>query len=241
MQSRGTGACGVALVMTLVTTSIAEAQRRPMVQQPLRQGASQLMIGGTQLDINDLNARLGDAGYPTFAEEFLQLGFAHTSLRHRLLLGFELAGLMRPAATTDDGAWRTRVAGGYGMFNIGYDAFRDGGFSVQPKVGVGAGGVVLAITDRAAPSFDDVLAQPGRGVQMTSGSLLLDGSIGVQYRMRPGTALGARNLVLGIRGGYTQSVLHGEWRRETGDAPGGPTAGWGGPHLEFLIGRSTRR
>jgi opacity protein-like surface antigen len=241
MRWHNTRACGIVLALTLVTASIAEAQRRPMAQPPARQGTNQLMIGGTQLDINDLNARLGDAGYPTFAEEFFQLGFGHTSMRERLLLGFELAGLMRPAATTDDGAWRTRVAGGYGMFNIGYDAFREGGFSVQPKIGVGAGGVVLAITERAAPGFDDVLAQPGRGVQMTTGSLLLDGSLGVQYRMRPGTALGARNLVLGVRGGFTQSVLHGEWRRETGDAPGGPTAGWGGPHLEFLIGRTTRR
>jgi hypothetical protein len=227
----------VAIVVAL-TTSPLEAQRRPAL--PGTQGF--VMLGGSQLDIAELNARLAAFGYPTFDDQFAQFGFGLAFGRERLLLGFELAGLVRPSAVTEDNRFRTRVSGGYGLFNIGYDAFRDGGFAIQPKLGVGGGAVMLNITDRDAPTFDQVLAQPGRGVELRTGSLLVDGSIAVTYRFGPRLARrGARSLLLGARAGYTQSVLRGEWMREATDAPGGPTAGWGGPHVEFMIGRSVRR
>lgn len=232
--------CGA---LVLASAAPLEAQRRPVPVQPAPRGLqTMLMIGGSQLDIGELNDRLAAFGYPRFDEQFLQLGFNGAVVRDRLLLGFELAGQLRPASTTADNRFRTRVTGGYAMLNLGYDALRQGGFSLQPKVGVGGGGINLQITDRDAPPFDELLAQPGRGVHMTSGSLLVDGSLGIVYRLQPrATARGLRGIMIGARGGYTQSVLRGEWMRQAADAPGGPRAGWGGPHFEFLIGRSLRR
>jgi hypothetical protein len=219
------------------------AQRRPaMPTSAVAERQSMLFIGGTQLDITDLNARFAAAGYPAFDEQFLQLGYAAARARDRLLLGVEVAGQLRPAATRADNRYRTRVIGGYAMFNLGIDAFQQGGFSLQPKVGIGGGGINVQITDREAPTFDEVLAQPGRGVQLTSGTLIVDGSLGIVYRFRPrSTARGPRGFLVGARGGYTQSLLRGEWMRDATDAPGGPRAGWAGPHLEFMIGRTTRR
>jgi hypothetical protein len=226
----------LAALLAVVMTASAEAQRRP--GGPVRTSEGLVMIGGTRLDVGELNERLSAHAYPTFDEQFLQLGYARSMNRGPVRLGFELAGVGRPAATTADNLYRTRLGGGYAMLNVGYDVYNDGRFSVQPKIGAGGGALSLTITDRAAPSFDEVLAQPGRGVNLSAGSMLLDGSIGVRYRLAP---RGQRALLLGVRGGYTQSLLHGDWSRRHADAPGGPTAGWGGPHFEFMIGHSLRR
>jgi hypothetical protein len=231
-----------AVAAAVVLAAPLEAQRRPLLQQQVRTSESALLVGGSRLDIEDLNARLAAFGYPSFDDAFLQLGLVRWTGRDRLQLGVELAGLVRPGATTDDFRYATRVHAGYGMLNIGYDVYRHGGLSVRPKLGLGAGAVMLAITDHASPGFDDILAQPGTDVRLGSGSLLLDGSVGVSYRMQPRTApRGTRSLVLGARAGWTQSLLHGEWAREQSAAPGGPTTGWGGPHLELVVGRTTRR
>jgi hypothetical protein len=56
------------------------------------------------------------------------------------------------------------------------------------------------------------------------------------------TARGLRGFAIGVRGGYSASVMDFGW--STGhhsDVPGGPGAGWGGPHVEFTIGRYTGR
>jgi hypothetical protein len=242
MHIRLPGAVLTATILPLLALAPLEAQRRPMVQTPGRAAEVVFMIGGTQLDIGDLNARLAAAGYPTFGEEFLQLGLIGSVLRQRLLLGFEAAGQTRPASATADNRHRVRLAGGYGMVNLGYEVLRAGGFTIRPKAGLGGGGVMLRVADRDPATFDQILVQPGRSVQLGTGSLLLDGSVGLGYALSPRpTPRGLRGLVIGIRAGYTHSVLHGEWMRERSDAPGGPTAGWGGPHVEFIIGRTMTR
>jgi hypothetical protein len=231
-----------AAAVLLVAVPVEAQQRRLPVQQQARVTESALMIGASSLDLGELNERFAAFGYPTFDEQFLQAGFAWSTARQRVRLGFEMAGLGRPSATTANNQYRTRLGAGYAMFNLGLDVYRERGLAVQPKVGIGGGAIMLGITDRASPTFDQVLAQPGRGVQLSSGSMLLDASLGLTYRLQPRpTQRGSRALMLGARAGWTQSLLHSEWMRDHTDAPGGPTAGWGGPHFEFMIGRSTRR
>jgi hypothetical protein len=208
------------------------------------QQASQsfLFVGGTRLDVSELNTRLEARGYPAFDDQFVQFGFARSSARDRVLLGFELAAAVRPTETTGNNLYTTQLTAGYAMLNLGYAAFAQDGLRVTPKVGIGGGGLTLAIRERTSPTFEEALTQPGRSVALTNGSLLLDGSLGVSYRLRPDSGpRGTRGFEVGVRGGYTQSVFTGGWAIETADAPGGPDAGWGGPHLEFTIGRYVGR
>jgi hypothetical protein len=240
MTIRSTTTSAALLAGLLLAAALPlEAQRRPpLAPMAGAAGHAALLIGGSRLDITDLNARLAGAGYPTFDEEFLQIGLTGARARDRLLLGMEVAGQFRPAAVSADNRWRTSAGGAYAMFNVGVDAFRQAGFSLQPKLGIGGGGISVRITDREAPTFDQVLAQPGRSVHMTTGSVLVDGSLGVLYRTGP--RLGGRGFVIGARAGYTQSLLRGEWMRDRTDAPGGPRAGWAGPHVELMVGRTRR-
>lgn len=231
-----------ALALSVSVTASADAQQRRMDATSGRQAEGALFIGGSRLDLDDLNSRLTAHGYPEFGGDFPQVGGLLGVTRQKLHLGLEFASGARPSEVRDDGRYRSTVRAGYGMFNVGYDAVAEGGFTLRPRVGVGAGALNLSIEDRQPASFDEVLIAPGRSVNLTGGSLLLDASVGATYRVRTGTtARGARSLFVGVRGGYTTSVLHGGWREVHADVSGGPEAGWGGPHLEVMIGRSTSR
>jgi hypothetical protein len=235
MNVRRTAPACISLVCALFWSDALQAQRSG-ARAPARETA--VMIGSSRLDTKALNERLAAAGYPAFDQQYLMLGLVTSRQVGDFRIGAELAGLTRPTATTDDNRWRTQTGGGYAMFNVGHTVVQEGGLAITPKAGIGAGAVTLRIADRDAPSFDEVLANPGRGVHLSSSSLLLDGSLAVRYRT--GGRAARRAFLIGVRAGYTHSLLHADWRRHDRDAPGGPTAGWGGPHFEVLLGRALR-
>jgi hypothetical protein len=238
-------AAGMLAVAGTMWAAGAEAQqRRPgaMAPQP-RHMEGMVFLGASQLDLNELNAGLARRGYPTFSSTLPQIGGVMSVGRQDIRLGLEFGGGARPSEVTADGRYRTELTAGYGMFNVGYQADAGGGFRVHPKLGIGGGGINLTIMDRSPANFDQLLLQPGRSSSLMHGSLLVDGSLGITYELLPeATSRGLRSLVLGVRAGYTTSVLQGGWMmHRTGDVAGGPDAGWGGPHVEFMIGRTRIR
>jgi hypothetical protein len=232
----------VALLLTALVQAPAQAQLRPGSQPAAeRVSRTMVMVGGSQLDIEALNTRLEGAGYPTFDDRFFAMGLNFARYRGPVVLGLEVGGLTRPSRSTEDFQYSTSLNAGYLLLNVGYAIVQEGALELVPKAGLGFGSVVLGITDQGTPTFDDVLADPGRSTSMATASLLLDGSLGMTYRLGARAPRVVRGLALGARVGYTQSLLHSEWTRDLSNAPGGPDAGWGGPHVEFMIGRWTGR
>jgi hypothetical protein len=229
------------------TSAEAQSARRPppppaptVLVGPNPSGMSFLAIGGQRLDLGDLNARMVAAGYPAFSEDFLTVGFGGYGARQSVLLGFEVHGLSGPSETTANGQFRTRLTGGHGVLTLGYAALTTPRADLFPMVGIGAGGVVLEILDRGAPTFDDVLRNPPRNARLSSGGLVIDTSLGTTLRLtaRPRPARGgAGGLAVGLRAGYTFSPLTGEWRTDAeNDVAGGPDVSTEGAYLRATIG-----
>lgn len=245
-------ACAAASMTLLVGAGLpqtAAAQRMALPSifsaeaQPFGAGGGMgfFSVGWQRLDLGDLNPRLEAAGYPAFAEDFLSLGGSGYFVRQRVIIGGEGNGLLRPSETTADGAFRTRLSGGYGMFNLGYALASSPRAALFPMVGIGGGGVVLEILDRATPNFDDVLLNPQRGARLTSGGLMLDASAGVTYRLteppprRP--RRGSGGLALGLRAGYTFAPFTTEWRTDAGnDVAAGPDVSLQGAYVRVMLG-----
>jgi hypothetical protein len=203
-------------------------------------GMAFFAVGWQRLDLGDVNPHLQAAGYPAFSEDFVSLGGSTHALRRRVMIGGEGHALVGPSETSLDGQFRTRLAGGYGMFNLGYALVTGPRTALFPTVGFGAGGVVLDILDRGAPSFGEVLQNPRRSARLTSGGLLLDGSVGLSYRLterprRPGRGPGG--LAVGLRAGYTFTPFTTEWRTDAGnDVAGGPEVSLQGVYLRAMVG-----
>jgi len=215
----------------------AEAQRTR--GHEARDGAAFLSVGWQRMDLGELNLRLTAAGYPTFDEQRLTLGGGAYSFRDRVVLGAEGHAVVGPGETTLDGNHRTRLTGGIGTVHLGYTVVRTPRLRIHPMIGLGGAGATLDIVDRTAPSFDDVLAQPGRNARLVSGSLILDASVGSTIRLtdsvRPRGGRGG--LALGVRAGHGFAPFAGEWRMESGnDVAGGPEVTLAGPYVRVMVG-----
>lgn len=232
------GAAGlIALALLLVGAHTpAEAQWR---SGPA--GRGYFAVGAQGLDVSELNARFTAADYPAVDDRLLSLGGGGLVSRGRLLMGGEGHGVIGPRHSAQNDDLSVRVAGGYGMFVLGYALHRQGGLDVFPHIGLGGGGLSITIDERSAPTFDDVLENPRRGARIGSGQFLLNAGLGLDYTFRGQSRRARRGgPVVGVRAGYMYAPMTAEWVTGTGTLPGGPDAGFTGPYLRLVIGGGGR-
>jgi hypothetical protein len=242
MNTRVGVVTGLAAALMLAIPAAAQRPSPAMPGAEPRQREAALFVGISQLDINEFNAKIYEGAYLDIDRNLPQVGFSWAMTRQGVRFGFEMAGGGSRSGIRRDSRYRYDLTAGHALFNIGVLAVERGGLALHPKVGIGGGGLSFNITDRQPATFEQILIDPARNVSLTQASLLVDASMGATYRLRPdGMSRGGRSLMLGVRAGYTTSLLHGDWRSGRNDAPGGPDAGWGGPHVEFMIGRATAR
>jgi hypothetical protein len=201
-------------------------------------GRGYFEIGYMALDLDDLNGRLGPEGYPALDGSFLTLGGGGYGERGRLLIGGEGHAVLGASEDVPDGRRRVSLDGGYGLFRIGFIASSPGGVDVVPALGVGGGGLTLGILERSAPTFGEVLDEPGRSSRLSSGSFLLDASIAAHYRIpsrREDDAEGG--LMIGLHAGYTFAAGGSSWRLDgLNDVSGGPAVRIEGAYIRLAIG-----
>ncbi|MBM3771128.1 MAG: hypothetical protein FJW27_07550 [Acidimicrobiia bacterium] len=142
--------------------------------------------------------------------------------------------------------YETALNGGYGFFNVGYLAARRGHLHVYPFAGIGGAGAQLRIAESSAPTFEEVLRNPGRSASLTKGGLALQSGFGVdqlvvlQSRDSGGQRSDA-GLVFGVRFGYVFMPVQSAWRLTSTRVAAGPDVGLGGPYVRFVIGGGGRR
>lgn len=208
-------------------------------------GGGYFQAGFMMLDVDELNASLIGAGYPGLDDSYLTLGGGGFGMTGRFLLGGEGHAVVGSAETTADGALEVRLGGGYGLFRVGYLAYSVEGLDVFPMIGVGGGGMNLSLLERSAPTFDDVLADPQRSSNLSTGTFLLDGSVAVFYRPSfaqtepdPEEEEDDRGgLLLGLQAGYTFAPGNSSWRLDAiNTVAGGPDTKLQGFYVRLSIG-----
>jgi hypothetical protein len=230
-----------ALATALVCSAAADlAEAQAARRHVLPEARGYFTIGGVDLDLAALNESLARRYFEELDGTMLSLGGGgHVFLGH-WLLGFEGFGLVPRAADTAARDWRARLTGGAALLNVGYAVARTGGTSVYPMVGLGGGGWMLELTQRAAPTFDDIIANPARGSSLTQMAMLVQPALGVDHFVAVGAPGLRGGLILGLRAGYTFSPFTSDWFLDTIPLPGGPGQGMEGPFVRFVIGGGTR-
>jgi hypothetical protein len=227
---------GLALACGLTTDTLA-AQRRGF-NDDRSGGSGFFMVGIQNMDLDELNFALTSNGYPDFHDNFFSLGGGGYGVRNRLVIGGEGHALLQSGETTFDGGFRTSIAGGFGMFNLGYQVVRTGNLAIYPLIGIGGGGITLSISERVTVDFDDVLDDPGRSARLTTGAFVVGGALGADWFVPLGNARGG--MVIGVRGGYNYSPIETDWDLEGSDVAGGPDVALTGPFVRLSIGGGRR-
>ncbi len=194
-------------------------------------GAGFFSVGVNRVQIDALNSRLSEMGYPTFERALLAIGGGgYGVVADVIMLGGEGYGLF-----TGEKAYQGRsvsLGGGYGFFNVGYLHRLTPHLRVYPMLGLGGGGLTLQIGSAEAGSFDEVLQNPNRQATLTRGSFLVSLGGGLEYRF--GDAEGG--FLLGLRAGYLLAPYRSDWHLGDEVLGDGPDASLAGPFVRLTIG-----
>jgi hypothetical protein len=195
-----------------------------------------IYLGGTSLDLRDLNRLLSDENMQTLDSDNLCFGgFGAGQLGDHLLLGFEAGGF-----------WQKERSDSLLMRLSGVEAFIDAGYLLHlgerikayPLVGVGLGWTMFKlIPDYGTLSFHEVLSNPHRISKLTSSGLLLNFGMGAHWLVyqRMGEYR-TENWYIGLRVGYKYMPSPSDWSMEDLEISGGPEVSLSGPYLHFYLG-----
>lgn len=192
------------------------------------------------LDFDGLNDRLNNAGYSKLHNPSMTLGFGGSMRFGRFMTGLEGHWLKNVSGEASSDDFRADYSGGYGLFRAGFDVLDLAGFRIHPLVGIGWGWLEIDIEEEQGASFNDVLADPGRGIQMTQDGLLLEAGLGADYRFEiSGDENRSRFFKIGVRGGYLFAPYSGDWKTGSAEISAGPDIGLSGPTVQLVLGFST--
>ena len=199
-------------------------------------------LGGVGFhDTGPINSRLDAAGFSEVGDPALSLGFGGDVSIGRLILGTEWHWLQNVGTESSRDAFRADMKTNLWLARIGVDLAKWRGLRVYPLFGIGVGSTTIRISQEQGASFDDVLATPNREVRMTQTGLLLDASLGIDYRFTVrDTEEKTRFFTLGVRGGYLFAPYSRGWETAAAEISGGPDLMTSGPTVQLMIGFSGR-
>jgi hypothetical protein len=231
----------LALAMTFVFLGLLVGPCFSADESPNKgEGRGYFMIGGNQLDMDDLNRRLMANGFTRFSDDYISLGGGgHAIVNERIIIGGEGHALLgrTKSSTVVNVDYGSKLSAGYGFFDLGYVVLRSGGFDAYPLLGIGGGGISMNFVESEVGSFDDVLQNPSRGSKLSTWDLLVSVGFGMDHLyVLGGNEQGEGGLVLGLRAGYIFSPFEGDWKFEGETLPGGPDFGITGPYIRLMIG-----
>ncbi len=216
----------------------ATSQSQGLLQHARESGGmGYSMYGWSTLDIEALNSRLERKGYSSMSDNFFSVGGGgHGIIDNKVILGGEGHGLLGEEVTS--GNYKNSVTVGYGFFNVGYIVYSKKQLRLYPLVGLGGGGMNLKIREKPSSlSFDDVLDDPERRVELSTYGFLLNFAVGMDYLLILGEdEKGKGGLVFGLRAGYTLSPLKRAWRMDELEISGAPDMGITGPFIRLMFG-----
>ncbi len=215
-------------------------------------GRGAFQIGYQSPDIDALNSALDASALPVFDDGLITIGGFGFFTAGKVIIGGEGHGFLPREEDTPDGTYRTRLTGGYGLFNLGYAAYSSARLDVYPIFGVGGGGMQLDLIERDSPIFSEVLDDPGRSSRLTSDTWLISAAIGADWRLgsrdhaerdrrdrrdRDDDDKGRGGLFVGLRGGWMWAPGDVNWvLDELNDVAAGPGTAPTGFFLRVSIG-----
>ncbi|MBT8397289.1 MAG: hypothetical protein HKO65_19825 [Gemmatimonadetes bacterium] len=206
--------------------------RRPV------EGFGAFRAGLMNLHLDELNARLGKAGFPKLDAAVPVWGGGGYGSLGDFLLGGEVHAGLDPAVSS--GARRVSLKGGYGLARVRYVAPSFAGLTLYPTAGAGAGVLRLQIAELGASDFDGVLDDSGRSSTLSGGiHPLLDFGLGLEYRMGMTTGPEGQGggILLGVEAGYMVAPGDTSWRVDgLSDVDDGPELKIEGFYLWFSLG-----
>jgi hypothetical protein len=204
------------------------------------EGRGYFIMGAHFLDLGNLNVMLENKGYNAYFENFISIGGGGYWRINRFIMEGEGHTILESKEKFN--IYKSSISGGFGFFNIGYVLISKPHFSLYPLFGPGYGGLTLKIWDENdVPTFGEILDNPKRTVETSTGNFLINLGIGLDI-LTPfkKDETGEGGPCFGFRMGYLLAIGKGDWSYEGNDISGGPEIGLDGFYIRLFIGAGGR-
>lgn len=227
----------LAALAVLVGADDSAAQVRPGMggrmpqQEPSAVFRIYSLAGWAPVELDALNARLTSLPepYTPIGEDMVMVGAGMHLRFSRMLVGGEGSILFSTDNAEFTDQRRARYSGAYGAVMLGFSVIGTDGLDIYPLIELGMAGVSLEVEERGAPTWDDMLAEPGRSTTLSTGTLFGGAGLGLDYAFRNG-------ILVGLRGMWSYTPDMDEWDADGDDALGGPEVNLRGPSVRLLLG-----
>ena len=186
---------------------------------------------------DQLNQLLNSYAYPMFSDYAVTFGGGGLRIYNCFLLGGE--GYMIFAQEKNTTAYDASLSSGYGFLNFGYRAIASSTILAYPLIGFGGGSSTLRIAEKVnGVNFNQLLVNPNRSLEVSTGSILINLSLNLNYFTRPITESGFH---FGLSLGYIYSLPSDGWYIFNNNVVGGPVFDLSGPYLRLKFGGGSFR
>lgn len=223
---------------TNATTDEESTARVPSAFRPFV--GNLYFLGGVNFSgVDGMNSRFSSAGFTELEYPSITLGAGGDFSIGRLILGMEWHWLVNVGSDVERNDFRSDMKSRIWLSRIGVDLAKWRGLRIYPLFGIGAGYTTMKISSESGATFDEVLANPAREVRLKQTGLLLDASLGIDYRfLVRENDYKKRFFTLGVRGGYLFNPYSTGWETSSAEISGGPDLPMGGPTVQLLLGFS---
>ena len=203
-----------------------------------------LSTGGSTSSTGDLNTRLDTAKYFAVSNDAISYGGGGRVKWGRMILGGEVAmtdfGEEGDPASGKTSALRSR----FYLGQVGYTWWAGRHLNVYPMLGVGAGTMVVTLSDRLGggkpaaggdPTFTDVILHPNFSSKLDATYLLFEPAIGADWLVLRSVA-DRMGLTIGARLGKKYSPNRAAWKLDGSKVVGGPDLGPDGMWFRLTAG-----
>lgn len=209
-------------------------------------------IAANRLNLNSINKSLNNTGYREFSPNFFSIGGGGLIGTAGFLIGGEGTAFKakRKITEIDSGNnYYTLLDAGYGLFNIGYNLYWTEKTRIIPLFGIGGGRIKLKIIDKkSTSSIEDILKNPGRNSNISTGGFLINAAIQIYYTILKSELIEMKidedeynyetGLILGLRVGYIFTPFKNKWKIDEIDLSIDPPLRMLGPYIQCNIGLS---
>lgn len=233
MQSKKSIFSSAVLLVLLLTFSTNAQYSLPDTRY---QGFGFLFLGGEELSAEAISEQFSAAGYTEPAKRFITIGGGGLFFADRFIIGGEGSAIIKRNTPGPDDAISLSRSGSYGFLSVGYTLIDQTSFRVYPLLGMGAGLSEFSISNKRDITFDELLAEPGSITRLFQAHFLLNGSVGCDFPVGASSISSRNKLILGVRVGYTISLVSSSWNDENQTIDGAPDGDMSGPFIKLLIG-----
>ncbi|MDD9964813.1 MAG: hypothetical protein OXR73_01205 [Myxococcales bacterium] len=202
------------------------------------EGAGRFLLGAAFLDLSSLNDRLRAAGYEEYERPITLIGGeARGVTESGFVAGIHGAAFIPPSGD-GPGAARTRLRGGFIALDLGMALIHTRSLLLTVTAGLGGYGLSLSIDSDEDVPFDDVLADPARGSELTTGGFLGMLTVGFDGRLPVGEVEEGYQgfFTLGVRAGALYGAPLSDWNLPEADATDAPSGTLLGAYAAAVVG-----